>query len=48
MNKQKALEIAIFFAEFQQKMIQQNRIEIARFSNKKMIEYSALYLRLSN
>ncbi|WOO43772.1 hypothetical protein RY820_10980 [Bacillus subtilis] len=41
-----ALKLAAFFAEFEQKMLKQNRLNIADFSNKQMIKYCHSYLEL--
>ncbi|KIN28629.1 hypothetical protein ACTOTM_12675 [Bacillus subtilis] len=42
----RALEIAAFFAEFEQKMIKKNRLKTAQFSNKQMIRFCRVYLKM--
>ncbi|WP_258729685.1 hypothetical protein [Bacillus atrophaeus] len=44
MQKEKAIELAAFFAEFEQKMQKLNRPKIADFSYNQMLKYCRAYL----
>ncbi|MGD7061042.1 hypothetical protein ACQCU3_05990 [Bacillus altitudinis] len=46
MTKEKAIELAAFFAEFEQKMIQRRRTKVADFSKKQMIKWCHVYLEM--
>ncbi|WP_185737845.1 hypothetical protein [Bacillus subtilis] len=46
MTKEKTIELAAFFAEFEQKMIKKNRFKIAHFSNKQMVKCCHVYLEM--
>ncbi|ARW39028.1 hypothetical protein [Bacillus amyloliquefaciens] len=43
-KKEKALDLAAFFAEFEQGMKKMNRPKIAEFSRKQMIKYLKTYV----
>ncbi|MDP8525490.1 hypothetical protein ACFVIX_16590 [Bacillus subtilis] len=44
MTKEKAIELAAFFAEFEQKMRKLNKLKIADFSHNQMLKYCRAYL----
>ncbi|MFC8958377.1 hypothetical protein ACFTXL_01665 [Bacillus subtilis] len=44
MQREKAIELAAFFAEFEQKMRKMNRSKIADFSHNQMLKYCRAYL----
>ncbi|ADF59166.1 MULTISPECIES: hypothetical protein [Bacillus subtilis group] len=46
MRKEKALDLAAFFAEFEQMMIKKNRPLISDYCRKKMVKYCAVYLNV--
>ncbi|MGM0747117.1 MAG: hypothetical protein ACQEUS_04465 [Bacillota bacterium] len=46
MQKEKAIELAALFAEFEQKMIKKNRLKVANFCNRQMVRQCHIYLEL--
>ncbi|MED4822233.1 hypothetical protein P9654_20810 [Bacillus atrophaeus] len=46
MRKEKALDLAAFFAEFEQLMIKKNRPFIGCYCRKQMVKYCAVYLNV--
>ncbi|MBU8727818.1 MULTISPECIES: hypothetical protein [Bacillus] len=46
MTIEKVIELAAFFAEFEQKMIRKKRTKVANFSKKQMIKWCHVYLKM--